>query len=102
MEQEAQRLKSKYSRKQIIQLINLLSPQAPTGTMTPQEFARLQDKLLRGRNSYSETSIAIARLHFVEGASAGEAAKECGVTYQCAYAVLCRIRKNFLTTPHPD
>lgn len=96
MNDVANLLMETYTPQQILQLINLLSPQAPTGTMTAQEFGCLQEKLKRKRNSYSDTSIAIARLHFVEGASTGEAARECNVSYQCAYAVLKRIKATLL------
>jgi len=92
----AEKLLNQYSRKQIMQLINLIAPQAPTGTMTAQDFARLQEQMTRKHNGYSVTSITIARLYFVEGASTGEAARECGVSYQCAYAVIGRIKKTLL------
>lgn len=96
MQNLAEKLLSEYSRQQIMQLINLLSPQAPTGEMTAIEFAELQGRMSRKKNSYSATSIAIARLHLVEGASTGEAARECGVSYQCAHAVIRRVKRNLL------
>ncbi|MDY0208545.1 MAG: hypothetical protein RBR82_18275 [Pseudomonas sp.] len=96
MEDLAEQLLQKYSRKQISALINLLEPQAPTGSMTAVEFGKLLDKLQRKKNAYSAKSVAIARLHWVEGASIGEAARECGVSYQCSYSLINRIKKNFL------
>lgn len=96
MQDIAKQLLLQYSPSQISQLINYLSPQAPTGSMSAREFDRIREKMERPRNSYSDTSIAIARLYFVEGASTSEAAKELGVTYQCAHRVLKRIKMNLI------
>lgn len=96
MQELSKRLLSRYSRQQIMELINLISPQAPTGKMTAAEFAQIQERMTQKKNSYSATSIAIARLYLVEGASTGEAARECGVSYQCAHAVIRRIKENIL------
>lgn len=96
MQELANSIIKSHSRQQIKQLINLLSPQAPTGSMTAHEFAHLQEVMTRLQNGYSDKSIAIARLYFVEGASIGEAAKEHSVTYQCAYALIRRIKTKLL------
>lgn len=96
MQDIAERLLRKHSRQQIKQLISLLLPEAPTGFITAKEFAFVQEAMTRRRNGYSDTSIAIARLHLVEGASISEAAKEKNVTYQCAYAVIRRVKMTIL------
>lgn len=96
MQKLANSIIKNHSRQQIKQLINLLSPQSPAGLMEAHQFAQLQDVMTRRQNGYSDKSIAIARLYFVEGASIGEAAKEHNVTYQCVYALIRRIETKLL------
>lgn len=97
MQDIAKSLLEKYTRQQIKQLINLLLPEAPTGLMSAQEFSAIQEAMSRKRNGYSDTSIAIVRTHLVEGASISESAKAHGVSYQCAYAVIHRVKLTLLS-----
>lgn len=94
-------LKATLSPSDIVQLIRLIEPTPSTGEMTSVQFERLLVELApkNKRPGYSATSIKVARLVLVMGASVPEAAAEVAITTQGARQLMLRIRRRMASVP---
>lgn len=94
-------LKATFSPSDITQLIRLIQPIPSTGEMTPEQFERLLVELApkNNRPGYSATSIEVARLVLVMGASVPEAAADAAITPQGARQLMTRIRRRMASIP---